>query len=76
MHSFGFNYPFVETERYSTRVIVENYTEEERSLGTESFQTNYIALQTPSASPSASASNLPRIKKSSSGTIPYLLIIL
>ncbi|XP_028604590.2 ciliogenesis and planar polarity effector 1 isoform X8 [Podarcis muralis] len=53
-------------ERYSTRVIVENYTEEERSLGTESFQTNYIALQTPSASPSASASNLPRIKKSSS----------
>nr|XP_034956443.1 ciliogenesis and planar polarity effector 1 isoform X2 [Zootoca vivipara] len=53
-------------EHYPTCVIVENYTEEERSLGTESFQTNYIALQTPSASPSASASNLPRIKKSSS----------
>ncbi|XP_061464401.1 ciliogenesis and planar polarity effector 1 [Rhineura floridana] len=53
-------------ERYSTRVIVENFTEEEKSLGNESFQTNYIALQTPSISPSASASNLPGVKKSSS----------
>ncbi|KAH0627892.1 hypothetical protein JD844_008445 [Phrynosoma platyrhinos] len=47
-------------EYYSTRVIVEDFTEEEDGLETKS-QTSYLALQTPSVSSSVSAANLLRL---------------
>ncbi|XP_062984212.1 ciliogenesis and planar polarity effector 1 [Elgaria multicarinata webbii] len=52
-------------ERYSTRVIVENFTGEEESLEMEP-RTSYTALQTSSISPSASSADLLRVKKTSS----------
>ncbi|XP_015275639.1 PREDICTED: uncharacterized protein C5orf42 homolog [Gekko japonicus] len=53
-------------ERYSTRLIVEDFTEEEDVLKPDSFQNNYAALQTPSISHSTSAADLPSVRKSSS----------
>ncbi|KAM6474288.1 ciliogenesis and planar polarity effector 1 [Liasis olivaceus] len=55
-------------ERYSTRVIVENFTKEKDFLEAESSQNSFIALQIPSVSPSVSAANHPRVKKLSSDT--------
>ncbi|XP_066471324.1 ciliogenesis and planar polarity effector 1 isoform X1 [Tiliqua scincoides] len=51
-------------DHYSARVIVEDFTNE--GLDPESSETNYMTLQTPSASHSASTINLLSVKKSSS----------
>nr|XP_056704145.1 ciliogenesis and planar polarity effector 1 [Euleptes europaea] len=53
-------------ERYSTHVIVEDFTEEEDYIKPESSQSSHIALRSPSVSHSASAADLPSVKKSSS----------
>ncbi|XP_067320736.1 ciliogenesis and planar polarity effector 1 isoform X1 [Anolis sagrei] len=56
-------------EYYSTRVILEDFTEEEEEgLENKSSQNSYLALETPSVSPSMSTANLLRVKKSSSDT--------
>ncbi|XP_063149235.1 ciliogenesis and planar polarity effector 1 [Candoia aspera] len=55
-------------ERYSTRVIVENFTEEKDTLEAKSSQNSFIALKTPSVSPSVSAASHPKVKKLSSDT--------
>uniref|UniRef100_A0ACB8EPM6 Uncharacterized protein n=1 Tax=Sphaerodactylus townsendi TaxID=933632 RepID=A0ACB8EPM6_9SAUR len=53
-------------ERYSARVIVEDFAEEEDYIKPESPQNSYTAFQTPSISHSASAADLTSVKKSSS----------
>ncbi|XP_026569559.1 ciliogenesis and planar polarity effector 1 [Pseudonaja textilis] len=50
-------------ERYSTRARVENFTEEKDFLEEESSPKDFIALKTPSVSPSVSAANHPRVNK-------------
>ncbi|XP_039203844.1 ciliogenesis and planar polarity effector 1 isoform X3 [Crotalus tigris] len=50
-------------ERYSTRVIVENFMEEKDFLEAESSPNHFIALNTPSVSPSVSAADHPRVNK-------------
>ncbi|XP_054842667.1 ciliogenesis and planar polarity effector 1 [Eublepharis macularius] len=51
-------------ERYSTRVIVEDSPEEEDDMKPESSQNKGTILQSPSVSRSASAGDLPSVKKS------------
>ncbi|XP_058026098.1 ciliogenesis and planar polarity effector 1 isoform X6 [Ahaetulla prasina] len=50
-------------ERYSTHIRVENFTEEKDFSEAESSPKDFIALKTPSVSPSVSAANHPRINK-------------
>ncbi|XP_034298270.1 ciliogenesis and planar polarity effector 1 isoform X3 [Pantherophis guttatus] len=50
-------------ERYSTHIRVENFTEEKDFLEAESSPKDFIALKTPSVSPSVSAANHPRVNK-------------
>ncbi|XP_032069124.1 ciliogenesis and planar polarity effector 1 isoform X3 [Thamnophis elegans] len=50
-------------ERYSTRVRVENFTDEKDFLEAESSPKDFIALKTPSVSPSGSAANHPRVNE-------------
>lgn len=63
-----FQDPSIETERCSSHVIVEDFTEEEESLKRPFSEGNYASLRIPFVSPTASAASLPNVK-TCSGTV-------